>query len=101
MTREFNIIRLFVCLYVERVHRGVFDKQYRHDYKLTWRDRPILAWYWFMNQLFPEFRPYLRFWKPIIVRGYQLHKLTIPQQAIFWHIRNVNVERYSPYMFKS
>ena len=96
--RKFSILKILISLHIEKIHRKVYDNQYRQDYKITWRDRPILRWYSFLFLLIPDFRAYLNHWKPIIKKAYNIKKLSIIRQVTFWNIRKVNVERYSSYV---
>ena len=95
---NFYILKILISLYIETIHRKVYDNQYRQDYKITWKDKPILKWYSLLYWLFPDFRAYLRHWKPIIKKAYNIKKLSIIKQITFWNIRKVNVERYSSYV---
>jgi hypothetical protein len=97
MHRKFSIIKILICLYIEKIHRKVYDNQYRQDYKLTWKDIPIMKWYSFLFWLIPDFRAYLEHWKPILKKAYNIKRLSIIRQVTFWNIRKVNVERYSSY----
>ena len=96
--RKFSILKILISLYIEKIHRKVYDNQYMQDYKITWKDRPILKWYSFLFWLLPDFRAYLKHWKPIIIKAYNIKKLSIIRQVTFWNIRKVNVERYSNYV---
>jgi len=48
-----------ICRYIYKIHRHVYDHQYRQNYKITYKDRPILLWYSFLFLLIPNFRDYL------------------------------------------
>jgi len=98
-TEKFSFIKFFICLYILSVHRHVFGKQYLQSYKITWRDKPILWWYSFVFGIYRDFRPYLKRLKPILIHAYNQKRATIKQQMAFWHIKDVNVDRYSDYSF--
>ena len=93
--RKFSILKILISLHIEKVHRKIYDTQYRQDYKITWKDKPILRYYSLLFWLIPNFRGYLKHWKPIIVKAYNIKKLSIIRQVTFFKIRKVNVERYS------
>jgi len=95
---KFSVRKVLICLYVEKVHRKVFDNQYRQDYILTWKDRPIIIYHSFLLLLFPDFRAYLKYWKPILARAYKLRRLSLIRQTIFWGVLKVNTDRYSAYL---
>ena len=95
---RFSIYKILICLYTERIHRKVFDNLYIQEYQITRLDRFLLKWYSFLSWLIPDFRAYLKHWKPILIRGYNIKKLSIINQIVFWRIRKVNVERYSSYI---
>ena len=96
--RKLSIIKVLVYLFVERVHRRVYDKIYRQDHKITRQDRLILYWYALLWVVFKDFRPYLKRWKPILIRAYNLKRLSLYRQIAFWSLRKVNVARYSSYI---
>ena len=97
MRTNYSFIKIFLCLYIERIHRKVFDNFYKQDYVLTFKDKIILCFYKVLCFVYPDFRSYLKFWKPILVRGYNQKRLTIKNQILFLKIRKINVERYSSY----
>lgn len=97
-TYKFNFIKLFICLYILLIHRKVFYNQYRQNYKITLKDRPILIWYTLIFKIYPDFRAYLNLWKPLLIHAYNQKKATIKQQLAFWHIKHINTERYSAYI---
>lgn len=76
----------------------VFDNQYKQEYKITFKDKPILMLYsllfWFMS----DFRSYLKHHKQVITRAYEQKRLKTRRMFVFWAIRNVNTERYSNWM---
>jgi hypothetical protein len=94
---DFSIIKICVSLHIENLHRKVYDNQYRQDYKISYNDIPILKYYSILFLIVPDFRAYLKYWKPIIIKAYNIKKLSMKEQLIFWIIRKINVERYSPY----
>jgi len=96
--RNYSFVKFFICSYAEKIHRKVYDKQYKQDYKIIWKDKPILTLYSFLFWLYPDFRCYLKKWKPILIHAYNQKRATIKQQMSFWHIRKTNVERYSLYI---
>ena len=91
---KFSILKIFISLYILKIHRGIYDSKYRQDYKITWEDKPVLAWYSLLFWSVPDFRAYLKHWKPIITKAYNIKKLSIVRQLVFWNIRKVNTERY-------
>jgi hypothetical protein len=97
MKRNFNILIVFLCILILKVHRHVFDIQYQQYYRITLKDKPILLWYKFLVMLFPEFRQYLKWSKVILTRAYNQKRLSIIKIQAFWVLRKINVERYSSY----
>lgn len=95
---KYSFIKFFICLHTLKLHRIVFDKLYKQDYRILFKDKFILIWYNILTKIYPDFRSYLKRWKPILIRAYNCKRATIKQQISFWHIRKVNVERYSGYI---
>lgn len=89
-------MKLLLCLHIEKIHRHVFDKQYKQDYQITILDQPILKYYYFLCWLVPDFRTYLKEKKPIITQLYNDRKLSVIRQLLYIRIEKVNTERYSP-----
>ncbi len=98
MIKDFNISKVFLCIYIIKVHRHIYDIQYQQYYKITWKDRPILFWYNILTKIFPDFRAYLKKWKAILTRAYNQKRLSITKQPAFWALRKINVERYSSFL---
>jgi len=95
---KFLVCKAFLCLYILKYHRHVFDKQYLQTYQITLKDRPVLLWYDFLTKLKPDFRQYLKKWKRILNRAYNQKRLSYKYQMIFWILRTKNLERYTDYL---
>ena len=94
---KFSIIKILLSVCLEKMHRNLFNSQFKQDYYITWKDKPILMLYSLLFRLIPDFRAYLKHWKPIIIKAYNQKRLSIIRQITFWNIRNVKVDRYSSY----
>lgn len=94
---KLKLFKGFICLYVESVHRYVFDNQYLKSYVITKKDIPILWWYHQIFKIYPDFRSYLKHNKYIAKRAYNQRRLSLLNMFFYWNIRNKNVERYSSY----
>lgn len=97
--KKHNPYKILIYIYVESIHRRVFDNIFKPQYESTKKDKLLLGWYHLLVFLFPGFRPYLKLWKPILLRAYEQKRLSIINQLGFWKLRKRNVDRYSSYLF--
>jgi len=91
-------IKLLLCIYTEKVHRGIFDKQYRQDYEIAFKDRPVLLLYSVLMRIVPDFRPYLKRWKELSLKAYNQKRLSIIGILLLNKLNKINVIRYSGYL---
>lgn len=97
---KYSKLKSLICAHIERMHRKLYDNQYRQEYKLKILDQPLIIYYLILHKMVPDFRPYLKMWKKIGIRAYNQRRLSVLNQiCIFWNMRKVNTERYSGYLF--
>lgn len=98
--KQFSVLKILASVYIEKIHRQVFDNQFQQDYTITWKDYFILKYYAFLFWLIPDFRSYLKYWKPILKRAYTIKRLSAFRQIAFRNIYKLPVGRYSAYSFE-
>ena len=96
-TIKYSVLILIIALYIERIHRIIYDTIFVQHYKIKFKDELKIKYYRFLRRLFPGFRQYLKYWKYVLNRAYNQKKLSFKNQIGFWKIRNKNVKRYSSY----
>jgi len=95
--RNYSIARILFYKHIENKHRLVFDNLYLQNYKIKLKDKLLLIYYKCLCKIAPEFRAYLKYWKPILNRAYYQKRISW-KNLIIWHkLKKVNTERYSPY----
>jgi len=97
--KKFSILLILIYIYVEKLHRYVYDNYYRQDYKITFKDKIVILLYDVLLRTFPKFRSQLKYWKPILKRAYHLRRLSFANQIADTKLRKINVERYSLEIF--
>lgn len=91
----YSISKTIIYIQLEKMHRYAFDNLYKQDYIITFKDKVFLRIYYMICGLFPGFRSYLKKYKPILTRGYNMKKLSIINTLIYLEIRKINTNRYS------
>jgi len=92
---KYSIIRLLFCLHIEKIHRLIYDQFYLQSYKLKITDKFFIKYYSILTSFQPNFRQFLKYYKPILNKAYSQHRLSLINQIGFNIIRKRNIERYS------
>ena len=53
-------MRITVIIYLEKLHRYVFDNLYVQGYEITFKDRLTLFWYKILSKQYPNWRKELQ-----------------------------------------
>ena len=96
---KYRFARIIISIVIEMIHRRVYDVYYQQSYVIKASDRPIIILYSALFSFIPDFRCYLKFYKPILDKAYRLKKLSIINYIVYQKLRKINVERYSSYIF--
>jgi len=95
--RNYSIARILFYNHIEKKHRLVFDNLYVHDYRIKLKDKPLLIYYKSLCRIAPEFRGYLKYWKPVLKRAYYQKRINWKNLIVWQKLQKVNTERYSHY----
>ena len=91
----FKLTKALLCCYAETLHRYCFDKIYIHGKTISLKEKLIIKWYNVLFYIAPDFRTYLKKYKPILIRAYKLKKLSPMRVYAFFGVLNRNVIRYN------
>lgn len=98
--KKYNKITIIYSIILEKVHRYLFDIIYDYNQNniYTIKGEVIRFIYKYMFMIKPDFRPYLKHNKNILIRAYNLNKLSTLNYCIYKYIVNKNFIRYSSYI---
>jgi len=88
---NFSFEKLESCLFLEEIHRKVYDVFYDQDYKILKKDKQTIKGYEARRASFPEFRAFLVYWKP---RVKELKPIYDEDYRYIFQLLKLNVNRY-------
>lgn len=95
--RKYSLLKSLICVHLEKIHRRVFDYLYHQNHKITKVDKITLFYYKTIKKLLPEFRSYLKYWKPVIDRAYSQKRIDNKTFYVYSKLKNINTDRYADY----
>lgn len=95
--KKFSFGKLESCLFLEKLHRKVYDVFYEQDRKILNVDKQVIKVYEARRASLPEFRTFLVYWKPRIT---ELIPIEDADYKHIFQLLKLNVNRYgsSPYL---
>jgi hypothetical protein len=100
MEHKYKKSLIYFCIVAEKLHRFVFDYIYiqPHEYykrNPKWYDFLILLVHKKLCKMFPQYRSYLKYWKPILKRAYHQHRISLFNWLLLLKLKKINTARYS------
>lgn len=93
-----NYFKVLFSIYIERMHRLVFDTYFIYGRKASKKEIMVIRYYYFLCRVFPTFRSYLKRSHEILTRAWnQKRRVNILWYLIYFRLKNINVDRYSSY----